>query len=507
VSDFGRSIIEDRSQGGLQIGEFKTIQLSPIRFGSVVDSLSGTHAYEDYLRNRGFLQSRWAIGNWEKDTTIFKLHHFSDEPKDASILRISDILHRLVRDTAIDSRSIRAQLVWNNLTELNSHDNINIEVGVIHSDTTNSNPRFFPLNFALVNPKSNTNTVPLTIESYLLRENVDSTIISRFDARFTNWVDTVVIDTTFRKNTGGVWGDLPGIINVNIKRDTASARMSFASDTLVGWRQLVPAALFHADNTIIDPSVNDTTSNGNTTTIRQNLTLRNRDGAEVAEIEWRNHLTTEADWVLDGSEYLRERTVDTLIIRYKRHDTLLTFVQRGQDRDTIRHYVGNTLYNESVIRDYNRVFANDSTIRRTRLTSGINPLDNTPKPDTLIQIGNVYKTALNTPRRQIRSSSWTGGDGNLANLADADTLSHELVMYLRVRDTLGSRGGVIHITEPLLNISWTPTNSTTRTGMNIRFTDISVIARSADNLQDSTDANNKKPIISGAMQRFAKIDL
>ena len=505
VSDFGRSIIEDRSQGGLHTGEFKTIGLPTPRtsFRSVVDEFSGQHIYNNILRGGGASPSMWAIGNWQKDTTILKFRHFGDTTQS-----ISRFLQGLTRGDTVAPHSIKAELRWANVAELNSFDLANVEIGTFF-DTL-----FFPLNFALTTPRSAISSVPITLDSYLLHERgtinhgttyerpaIDTAFITRINAEFTNFVDTVSRDSVFTRPMGGSWGYNPGDheneIRINGCRvspnpdsnctpffnlDDRARRMFFTSDDFVTWRQLVPANAFNR----IDTTVNNA---GDTifTLFHDDNTVASITQSPVDTIFRANDFDDFLTWDVRG---------DTLVYMEFSSHLIINFV------DTIVYRTTTSRSNIQLVGETEREVRNT-----TRFRSAFR--DGNTIADTLKQTGMKYITEFQAMRRSRADDIVINGIGgvDLWDIVKDRTLRDTLNMYLRINKE--SQANILHLRAPVLRISWSPAGDTTiRRGRDIQFDSISVVARSEDNLQDTANSvANSTPVISAAMQRFAEIDL
>ena len=483
TSDLGKNIINGIAPDTLASGIYETIMLS--------QSMRSYGSIRDTLRHNS---SPWAIGHWGNDTNMLRLRHYRTGSADD---RISYILHELTRDTTVIIDSIKAELLWSNVTDINSFDDVNVEVGSVFRDTA-----YFALNFALIKPKMTTNLIPLNIESYLLYDSLqtkaphegatdslvtDSVFISRFDATFTNFVDTVWIDSIFRKRDGEDWKYMPNdpLSKTRTKVDSAFLKPEkykrFTSDTLVEWRHFIPAALF---DSIVDMR-EDTITGSSLKTIEQSFKLK-RDTILVATIKRNVTIETwgsfdpdtsktwlEKGWIKSGDELLHKRITDTLLIKYA--DTVIYRSNRG----SYSPYSGN--------------YANDSAVWHKKFMCAIGT-DSNPIADTLIQIGNEYITALKAPKREIRTV------GNIENLSKSRLLADTLDLYLRINGM--NRDNILHIGSPVLRISYVKKNNPeTRIFTNIDFTKIYSTVKSKDVLKNNT------PVIAGALQRVVKIDL
>jgi hypothetical protein len=444
----------------------------------------------------------WAIGNWQNDTTILKLRHLGNTTES-----VSRFLQGLTRGDTVAPHSIRADLWWTNITGLNSFDLANVEIGTFF-DTL-----LFPLNFALITPRNTNSSVPITLDSYLLHERgtispgtpnerpaIDTAFITRINAEFTNFVDTVSRDSVFTRPMGGSWGynpyDHENEIRINGCRvspnpdpgctpffnlDDRERRLFFTSDAFVNWRQLVPANTFNR----IDTTINNA---GDTifTLFHDDNTVASITQSPVDTIFRANDFDDFLTWDVRG---------DTLVYMEFGSRLIINFV------DTIVYRTSTSRSNIQLVGGTEREVRNT-----TRLRSAFR--DGNTIADTLKQTGMKYITEFQAMRRSRADDIIIKGIGgiDLWDIVKDRTLRDTLNMYLRINKE--SQVNILHLGAPVLRISWSPASDTTvRRGRDIQFTEISVIPRSADNLQDSTDANNAKPIISAAMQRFAKIDL
>ena len=482
-SSLGKSIVEKKSPDNMDPGIYETINLTqiPKSYGSTSDDLSGLHIYEDILQNYGNRVSIWAIGNWDKEETILKLSHYTDTDKGEN--RISRILDSLIgRDTPIaNPASVEAEIIWTNLTRYNSFDNANVEIGVIFSSRTDTN--FFPLNFALVNPKNATNAVRFDIGTYLLEEKEDTAYIERYEAKYTNFVDTVKIVTPFTK-IDNKWEPKKQDIKTTVKPANLNG-IKFATDTLVSWRHCVASYLYD--------SINEINKNS--------LKLFSK-GKEIGTIKHQSDITIYTTENFPGDEdvfepsnppskYVYERIIDTLIITYT--DTVI--YPSSPSNSYVKREFGDSIVTH--IR-----FTNGFTNAKDTVITGPYPPDTLSKPrsDTLIQTGYKYQTALNEPKKHSAVRGIGGKGWTLDSLAKGKILRDSLVMYLRVNNE--SRENIMHVTSPYIRISYTKKGpDTTRQYIYVQFTEKSVISFSKDNLTDN-DA-----VISGGLQRLAKIEL
>jgi len=463
------------------------------RFGSVVDAFSGTHTYDDHLRNRGFSPSMWAIGNWQKDTTILRLRHFSN----VDSLRISHYLQRLARDTNIVERSIQAELVWTNLTGLNSFDDANVEIGVIFPGITgDTTSLFFPVNNVLSRPKNTNGIISLDIDSYLLyeRDSVpatgkiarDSAYITRFNATFTDFVDTIRIDSVYRR-INGIWEyqrNDPENNTDTTKRADRDRRIYFTSDTLVGWRHFVPATLFNSVDTSEANVIRLSHGDSLRVIIRRESDTTTEAGAVF------NNVRT---WAQSGDTLVFQRITDRLIFEWA--DTVVFRSASGVRPTELTEATMET----ELIR---------FTTRFMTAIDNEQPIGNRkPIADTLVQTGKKYIIGVHETRVSRSTDSTNFGGMDLWYMVRNRLLRDTLDMYVRINER--SRESVLHISNPFLRVSYITEGArdSARTFVNIPFTEISVIPRSADTLQISTPKRDSIPIISAAMQRFAKIDL
>ena len=476
-TSLGQSIVEDKAQDGLQTGVYNTIILNQSAgdFSSVVhtegDTVSGMQIFTDSLQNNGRPNSQWVIGNWQskdgaREETILRLTHATDSIDK----RVVDYLFRLTEDTTVVPGSIRAEVIWTNIVGLNSFDNVPVEVGAVFGD------KFFPLNFAMVNTRTSVSAVPLTIDTYLMNESRDSTKIQRFNATFTNFVDTVFIDSIFRRaDERDRWGYVSG----DSRNDTVPAAslkdpskyLRWTTDTLILWQHFVAPSFY--DSVFIakrDTIVNNEFRRDIKEEIRLLSRRVNNTRNTIGTIERENRVNTDNNLMIDT-------TFDKLII-----DIDTTF--RSLPRRIEHPYKGHL---------------NDSAVFHTRFisTRGI--------ADTLTQIGLRYITRLD--------GSETGlirlvGGRDLAGTIDTNLLSNTLDMYLRV-DRNSNAQSIMHLTAPAVRIwfrrvSGRDNRDTTLQNQVIRFTDARVEARISGDGETLTD---EMPVISGALERFVEIDL
>jgi hypothetical protein len=467
------------------------------------------------------------IGNWERRGGIFESSELRlVHAPTSGTERIHQQLRDLIASDTVRTETIRVDLILQydspNIS-LNSHDDANIEIGAMFQD------RFIPLNYALINPRPATdwrgwgfNAIPLTIESYLLHDSThfsagtvagipndtivtDSVFITRFNATWRNYVDTIRTDTIFNF-TNNKWDpQVDDPRGGTRRRPTNLDTIKFTSDTLVGWRHFVPVNVvnpqnidriipFFTDTLTTTNSISDTTRGADGSIIidtRETIHLFRSVGETVATITRESKTTTWGDsidystWSEDG-EWLYEKTEDRLTIQYS--DTVIYRTTRFPWRPT--------------------AFNEDSAIAYVRFISALNADGTAPITQTITQSGEKYIVALLSRNaetgRQLRRVG--GMDENLPHLARGHLLADTLNMYLRINRQ--SRQNILHMFDPFIRISYTRTTDDSRRTKNIFFTDVSAVARSADNMQDpnNNDANNI-PIISGAMHRFAEIEL
>jgi len=335
TSSLGKSIIEDKSQDGLNRGVYKTINLSVDSLESVADKVfSGKSIAGGY--------TQWAIGNWDNEETILKLTH---DPADANSLR--RVLHTIATTDGVTE--IKVELVWSNDIRLNASEAA-VEVGAIFNGTN-----FFPLNYDLINSRTQTSSIPLTIETYLLEENRDSTVIKRFDITHTRFVDINHIDTTF---IGG---------NVQTKRNTIpdTTLKKWKSDKQISWRDLIASSLYNDSLTQI---------NGNITVLRRRngaqitavgTVTQNNDTMIIAivpgilldstrTITRRPNTNIDIDSIIEIRRYLSSETPDTLIQHKVEYQIALNDTTH---RKIIRKHVGG---NDNLI----DILTNDTLVSR-----------------------------------------------------------------------------------------------------------------------------------------------
>jgi hypothetical protein len=505
TSNLGKKIIENKSQDGMKPGVYKTILLeqSPQTYASVVDTLSGKRIhFVDTLRNyldtlrsgEKKIVSQWTIGNWENknEEVMLKLCHYPYLEKKER--RISDFLDSLITHNIAEPDFVKAELLWTNTTRNNSFESANVEIGAIFSypnDTT-----VFPLNFALVNPKNSSASVPFTIGTYLLDrgEKKDTAYIERYEARYTNFVDTVKTVTFFRKFSDADPDPKENDIDTTIKpeRDkitgtidvAAYKKIYFATDTLISWKDYVPFSLYDTNKTVLkEPSEGFNV-----------LEIFSSKDEKIGTIKHRRDSTKynkefpPEDGIFDPSHppLLYMHYIDTLIITYE--DTAIYRFSKSSVKGNWED--------------------NDSIVTHIKYTSAIDPVTLKPRSDTLIQTGYKYQTALTEPQKHsaVRANEVyvVGGNlVNLENLMDNKILRDSLVMYLRVNKE--SRENIMHISTPFIRLSYRKKGAadTTRIYITIPFTEISVIAKSSD----EDELTDDDAVISNALQRFAKIDL
>ena len=498
-SGLGRKIVERKSQDNMRSGVYNTIKLTQEAntYGSVDDSLWGLHIYTDFLHYSGGRVSQWAIGNWKNEETILRLSYFADTSS-----RLHRILYDLADDTTINRKSIKADLVWTNLPRYNSFDEVGVEVGMFisydkkggidgyskDSLKVKNDKGFFPLNFISVNPKSLNNSVPLTIESFLMKGKwpqtvgskdtvIDSTIVHRYDVDWTNFVDTIRIDSTFFipvKNR-------PDTLKATVNRDTMSTQKKhklWQSDTVVLWKHFIDSSFYDSYKWIIGDSINGT------------LALYSQK-TEVGRITRKNKTAPNNAHGYGGSIY------DTLIFNIPK--TIL--YRDGRSVEIKPHGTGGDI---------------DSIIYTTRFENAREPIKVIAKdtiignviPDTLWQSGTSYILPLDKvpATRGLRA---IGGKDNLGdfmytrpgeeeNKMFKDTLS----IYLRVDKNSTHNNNVLHVSSPLIRISYKKNSDPVKTiEKDVNFSERSIIAFSSDILKDNM------PVISGGLQRFAEIDL
>jgi len=479
-SDLGRKIVEQKSQDSMRSGVYNTITLAQAAetYGSVNDSLSGLHIYTDSLQNGGARVSKWAIGNWKNEETVLRLSYFVEKSDSSS--RLHRILYDLARDTTINRSSIKANLVWTNLTRYNSYDEVGVEVGMLKyskdSVQIKNDKEFFPLNFLAVNPKNLNNSVPLTIESYLMKGKwpkvasepdsfvIDSTIVRRYDVDWTNFVDTIKIDSTFFIDKDS----LKHTVTYLTKR-TQKEHKLWRTDTVISWKHF------------IDPSFYDSTLNGANGTI---TLYKTKDGQvkQVGSITHKSKIVKDDTTGYGGSVY------DTLIF-----NILDTMVYRT-DRSVKISKPGAVDW-DSVIFTKKFVNARDAATGKVI-------------PDTLLQSGISYILPLDKvpDSRGLRA---TGGKENLGDFMFTSLRPEEfkqfkdtLSIYLRIDKNSTHNNNVLHVSSPLIRISYKKKSDSTKTyAKDVSFSEKSIIAFSSDTLKNTT------PVISGGLQRFAEIDL
>ncbi|MCL1946918.1 MAG: hypothetical protein FWF51_07200 [Chitinivibrionia bacterium] len=507
TSNLGKKIIENKSQDGMKPGVYKTILLeqSPQTYASVADTLSGKHIYFDTSRiyldtlrsGEKKIVSQWTIGNWENknEEVILKLCHCPHFEKNER--RVADFLDSLITKHKIaDPASVKAELLWTNTTRNNSFESANVEIGAIFSypnDTT-----VFPLNFALVNPKNSGGSVPFTIGTYLLEnrdEKKDTAYIERYEARYTNFVDTVKTVTFFRKFSDADPDPKENDIDTTIKpeRDkitgtidvAAYKKIYFATDKLVTWKDYVPLSLYDTNKTVF----NEPSEGFNV------LEIFSSKGEKIGTIKHRR----------DSTKYNKEFPPEDGIFDPSQPPPLLYM---GYSDTLIITYEDTAIYRESK-NSVKGNWENDSIVTHIKYTSAIDPVTLKPRPDTLIQTGYKYITALTEPQKHnaVRSNVYVVGGElvDIGKLTDEKKLRDSLVMYLRVNKE--SRENIMHISMPFIQLSYIKNGEdvtkSTPIKINIPFTEISVIAKSSDEDELTDDV----PVISSTFQRFAKIDL
>lgn len=419
TSNLGKKFVTDNSPDSLNAGVYKTIYLTQdaSTFKSIADTLSGKHIYQDSLQNNGNVINQWAIGNWNNEKTTLKLTHYKDTSDTNSI---KEHLLKLLDESAFD---IKAQIIWDNVTNYNSYDNAAVEIGAIFNGTS-----YFPLNFASVYTKNSSSSVDLTLETYLLNEKNDSTEIERYDVVETNFTDTILIDSVYNKNTKS-W-ELSGTPDSTRKADLQK-RQSYKSDTLISWKNYVDTS-----------SYCDSVTYNNDSTI---ITFYDEDTI-VGTVKHKNSVKLNDDSSIENYDpSITEFIYDTLII-----DIDTTFAASR------------------------RIVSTDSERKYMKLVSS-------KTPDTLIQTGKKYKVALNDPQKGIRM---VGGNG--VETIDVAALSDTLNMYLRI-DANTNIANILHLSEPKLYILYKKINGndTTQYYQTVDFTEMSVETKSSDVLKDT----------------------
>ncbi|MDR0303635.1 MAG: hypothetical protein LBH98_02540 [Chitinispirillales bacterium] len=492
TSDLGKNIVQKKAPDNMDPGVYKTILLSQTAdsYRSVSDALSGFHIYDDYLQNGGKPPSQWAIGNWENEETILKLSYFVD-PSDTS-LRLHRILYDLACSSAVNKESIRADLVWTNTTGYNSYDEVGVEVGMLLKysapSTKVDSKELFPLNFVAVNPKSLTNSVPLTIESYLMKGKwpkagdvkdsvTDSTIVHRYSADWTNFVDTIIIDSIFKTTTAGKNYSKAEVNQTTLRMSKENGRKTWQTDTIISWKHFI--GTFFYDSADIKKDDNNTD-----TRISQTITLLKKDKDVYRNAGNIIHTRTT---VKDNASGYGGSVYDTIIFNII--DTM--FYRTDRSVKVNKH---SAIDWDSVI--YNKKFVNARD-------------DGTGKiiPDTLLQSGTSYILPLDKvpSTRGLRA---VGGKNNLGDFMytyeqpeESKQFKDTLSIYLRIDKNSCQQNNVLHVSSPAIRISYKKISDTSRIYINIPFKEKSVISYSQDNLDDAI------PVISGGLQRLAKIDL
>jgi len=359
-------------------------------------------------------------------------------------LSIKDYLLKLVDSAAVIDSTIKADIVWTNSVNLNSFDNAKVEIGAIFNDTN-----FFPLNFISVNSRLQTSFIPITLETYLLNANKnDSTIIQRFDVRSAFFIDTILIDSIFAdkgKITDTIHAEVPTMQN-------------FQSDVVVPWEHFVVSSFY--DSVKIDTLPNESVFIEEIKLLSKKVSGQ-RD--TIGRISHKKYVLKNEDLITDP--FVIDTTYDTITIVFDTAMTLRTSRKSFESKRT------------------------DSVF--------VNPEAKTHK---VTQFGLKYKVALDDPQKGIRA---VGGNG-FGNI-DISTLSDTLNMYLRI-DESSSFEGILHLSAPALRVNYKKVGGkenkdTTFHQKIIYFAKIGVLSKSSDILE------NKTPVISGALERFAEIDL
>jgi len=517
-SGLGRKIVEQKSPDSMQSGVYNTTTLAqdPNTYRSVIDSISGLHIYMDFLRNNGARVSQWAIGKWKNEETVLRLSYFVNPPDSSSGLE--NILYYLSQDPTVNLNSIKADLVWTNLTRYNSFEEIGIEVGMFISykhgnvnlsDTKNqygyiaeyskdssiikNDEKFFPLNFIAVNPRNLNSRVPLTIESFLMRGKwktswnsdtvtIDSTVVRRYDVDWTNFVDTVGIDSSFLMRYDDALKNWSTDNKATVTSDTNRTQKKhklWQSDTIISWKHFIPSSFYDSSAWVSGDSINGT------------LALYSQK-IEMGRITRKNKtVKNSAHGYYGGSVY----------------DTLIFDIPKTM------------LYREERIVKSRKPSAieKDSVIYTARFENARNAATGKVIPDTLLQSshrGGSYVIALDSvpldtfpPVRGLRA---TGGKGNLGEFMftyrkpqEFKSFKDTLSIYLRIDKNSTHNDNVLHVSSPLIRISHRKKSGDTTKiyTRDVPFTEKSIIAFSSDTLK------NTMPVISGGLQRFAEIDL
>ena len=520
TSNLGKKVVDNKSQDGMKSGFYRTINLIQDEgsYKSVADSLSGKNVYFDFerkiyidsLRGGGKkVASQWTIGNWGNEETILELRARAADT--AKISSIADTLEYLVRGKGdAQPNSIKAELIWTNVTGNNSFENANVEMGAIFSNRAKTEEISFPLNFALVNPKISTNTVRFDIETYLLMnyyydyhfddQRIDTAYVKRYEARYTNYVDTIEYILPF-KEQNGVW-DLKDDDVFNRIKPANTDGIKFATDYLIPWEDYVASSLYKDIDTVVKIST------GQFEVLELSL-----EGKKIGTIKRRSDTTIynkekpTDDGVFDPSQpqpSLYKRIIDTLIITYTNPVTYRETPPRGVKNKEGDSIVYCTRFTNGFSNPIDTVMKGTDRQKPIIFKRNGIVLDNiAPRIDTLIQTGYEYKTALNDPKKHTATRGVVGGDGSLWDdtLPIRNLFRDTLVMYLRVNKE--SKENIMHIGAPVIRLSYIKKGDESKTlnYINIPFTDISVVTKSSDEITDYVS------VISGALKRFAKIDL